>query len=333
MMTRFTLSMACLLILNIGLSVATAKEYTIAVAPTYIFAPFVVADEKGFFAEEGVDITLKYYSITTDFVNGIVHQRVDIGPLWNSTHADMVEEFISLGAFSYEDGDYRIVAAPEITPQDFTTHKIAFNFDIFPYRWFLYDYLNQHNITMSEVKVVLVNEDSHILKNLQMGRLKIALMRGKNAEQAIQEGLAVLLHSSLPRQTLTSVLMPRDAYTATPKEDLKKMFRGMIRAIDWITTPEHDEECLALLQEKLFALDPQFAAINSLETFRKMKTRLKLMRPHELYHYNTVILKETYATMKQVRAELGMSHDFEYAEVVDTSILLEVLTEMGLDKK
>jgi ABC-type nitrate/sulfonate/bicarbonate transport system substrate-binding protein len=303
-------------------------EYTVGLFAYYGMAPFVVADAKGFFAEEEANIKLKYYTTVGDWFNAILNNKVDIGIAWNSTHVELTsaegKKFISVGAISYDEY-VRVIAKPDITPQDFTTQKVGVAADIFPYRWILQSYLKSHDLNATDIDVVVMPYPD-LTQNFLAGRLNIAVLYEQFGDEAT-EGGGVALATSFPKGTLSSIVMSEDKYESVPKEDLKKIDRAVIKAIDWMHDPANEEELFTIMKDA-FSFDPSFTDLD-MEMFKRTKELEPIIPTEQLYEYNSTILEESYEDMKQAREELGLSHDFEYDEIVDTSAFLEVLEEMG----
>ncbi len=329
-MNRVMVCVACLVCVVGGGISGEAEEYTIGIIPYYSLAPFAVADAKGFFLEEDVRVALKYYNSINDYYNAVLHHRLKlISGIWNSSHLSLGKDFVSLGVTGYEQENYRLIAKPDVTPMNFTEQKVGFTVDVFPYRWFLWNYVNHHQLKMEDVQVVTVPSEENLLKNFLVGRLKVILVSGGFAERAVNEGDGKVISASKPEQTLISLLMYRPNYQTMPKTDLKKIFRAVIRATQWLADPANEEEFVAILREQ-FAISPEHVNISDEENLRRTQGLLKMIPADELYQYNQTILPESYRAMKAVRSALGQPADFTAAEFVDTSVLLEVLEEMGL---
>jgi ABC-type nitrate/sulfonate/bicarbonate transport system substrate-binding protein len=334
-MIKRTLLIVSILLTGLTGGLTEAKEYTIGLVGYANFAPFVIADEKGFFAEEGFDVTLKYYLNEDEWIKAFFNKRHDLSMFWNSAHFGWYAaglNFVSIGAYSYEEGSFRVIARPEVTPENIVGQKVGATVDVFSLRWFLWDYLKRHNLKMSDISIVTLTSEEDLVKNFLAGRLKVVIVRGTNADNLIAQGDGVVLSSSTPQQTLVSILMHHDTYQASPKPDLKRMYRALIRAIAWLKDPANAQEYFEIVKTR-FAETPHYAVIDSLERFNQLQDRVTFIEPQELYTYNTTILKRSYNTMKTVLAEIGTPQEFRFDEIVDTSALLEVLEEMELTDK
>jgi NitT/TauT family transport system substrate-binding protein len=311
---------------------AAAKDYTISLLSYLGHSPFIIADEKGFFAKEGINLKPKYYHSVDEWFKAFLHDRVDMNIVWNSTHIELLlsgKKTVSLGVVSYEKQDHRLIAKREISPQDFKTQKIGYPRELFGYRWFLWNYLKPNNIKVSETHPITMSE-ADLLKNFVVGRLKIVMLLGDYADDAVKQGNGVVLTTSIPEATLNSIVMSEENYKATPKDELKKMHRALIRAIEWLSDPANKAEYFSIIKGK-FVSNPNFSNVQDMGSFvEKAMARMSLIEKKELYEYNSSFLKTSYDKMKTIGDETEMPYQFVYSEIVDTAAMLEVLEEMGL---
>jgi len=331
-MKRFKIAVIYLFALSLFVSGAEAKDYTVALISYLGHSPFIIADEKGFFAKENINLKAKYYHTVDEWFKAFIHDRVDISIFWNSSHIELLlsgKKSVSLGVISYEKQDHRLIAKREITPQDLKTQKIGYPRELFGYRWFLWNYLKPHNIKVSETHPITMSEED-LLKNFVVGRLKIVMLLGDYADSAVKDGNGVILTTSIPEATLNSVVMSEENYKATPKDDLKKMHRALIHATEWLSDPANKAEYFSIIKGK-FVSNPNFSNVQDMESFvQKAMGRMSLIEKKDLYEYNSTFLKTSYDTMKNIGTEIAMPYHFAYSEIVDTAAMLEVLEEMGL---
>jgi ABC-type nitrate/sulfonate/bicarbonate transport system substrate-binding protein len=332
-MMKRKLLIVCLMIFVLGVFPAEGKEYTVALGSYYGFAPFVVGYVKGFFAKEGFPLNAKYYLSLSEWFNAVLYDRVNISLMYHTSQIEFLysgKNMVFLGAIAYEHENHRLVIKSDLSPQDFTTQKVGMNVDSLGYRWLVWEYVKSENIRMADINVVVLsNED--LLKNFLAERLNIVILPGNLAMRAVEEGNGVVVTTFSPQQSLFGIVMPKDIYDAVPSADLKNMYLALIKAIRWIEDPANTEELFAILQEKF--PEPTVSDFTSREGFEKSRSLVSLIKSQELYDYNHVLLKDSYDNIKLVAKDLGKPYNFSYHEIVDTSILLEVLEEMGLADK
>jgi hypothetical protein len=73
--------------------------------------------------------------------------------------------------------------------------------------------------------------------------LKVALLFREAALTALREGHGVVIASETPAISLGSLTTNRAAYDAMPRDDLKGIMRGIIRAIEWMRNPANEMTC------------------------------------------------------------------------------------------
>jgi ABC-type nitrate/sulfonate/bicarbonate transport system substrate-binding protein len=331
----YVVSMMLIVVLFAGS--APAKEYTVGVASSYGQAAMIVASEKGFFSQESVTVIPRQYWSVEDWLGAIMHQRNDINVAWNSVHIELASSGlreILLGGFIYSQNTTMALTTPEVTPENFTQHRVGMVVDMFPSRWLLWNYLQQHGFTMSDVQIVADMSEQDLLDNFLGGRLKVAVLIGEVAQTAIHEGDGRVIASETPVMSLTALGMSRASYDAMPRDDLKGIMRGIMRAMEWMRDPANERELYDLLKAQWTKGGAQVGVYSSFEAFQQYRRNFVHIKPEDLYEMNSSRLRESYAEAKKVLTAMGKPADFlVYDEAVDTSILLEVLEEMGYGPK
>ena len=316
---------------------ATAQEYTVGLVSYYGHSVMIVAAEKGFFAEEGVTVTPKKYWDVTDWFEAITHDRFDFGITWNSAHIELVSsgsQKVLLGGFVYSQNTAMVITKPEVTPENLIQHRVGMTVDLFSNRWILWNYLQQHQLKMSDVQIVANMSDQDLLDNFLGGRLQVVLLVGDAAQTAIHQGSGVVIATETPAISFVGLAMAKTAYDTIPHEDLKGIMRGVIKAMEWMRNPANERELYELLKAQWTEGGAQIGVYSSFEAFQEDRRNFVDLAPEDLYEMNSVKLREFYAEAERVLAAMGKATDFlVFDELVDTSILLEVLEEMGYGPK
>ena len=327
------LGLGVLLVVQMLATTVAAKEYTVALSPYYPFAPFIIANAKGFFAEAGIQVKPVYYDSVGEWYNAVLYDKVDIPVVWLTTHTDLLfggKKFIVSGVISY-DASYKLVAKADLPPEQWRGLNVGMTGDFFYARWMLLEYLTSQHLTLADVKIVSMTEEE-LLQNFLAGRLKVVFLPGNVVDQAVKEGKGVVLATTTQQQTLEAIAMTEQTYQAIAKEDLPKLYRGLLKALIWLNDPANDAEQIAILQ-KQFAGNPIFSDVTTLDALKKMRVMLPILKPEELAAANTTVLQDAYARMKAVRTEMGLPADFDYNSIMNTSVFLDVLKAQGLGPK
>jgi NitT/TauT family transport system substrate-binding protein len=116
-----------------------------------------------------------------------------------------------------------------------------------------------------------------------------------------------------------------------PDEDIKKIMRGCVEAIEWMRDPANWEEYKAFLKE--YSLPPDSPELSD-EEFRTLTQGYQYFEPQTLLKHNQKILRdhfEKYRNFLISHESLGKNvlDAFTYDKVIYNQALIEVLQEYG----
>lgn len=325
------LMIACLSLSSSLFAQGTTKTYTFGIIPHLTLGPVIVANAKGLFAAEGITVKLEYYRAIDESNKAIRFGKVDLARVSAATQMEWWGKDANLktiASIGYSQGAPALIIKKTIQPQDFLTQPVGILSDSFLFKWMVWEYLKPQNIPIDKINFVVMPPEE-LYKNFIKGRLQIIVVLGAFPEKAVAEGNGVIVNQVTPQKGLGAYVMPMAVYQATPKEDLKRLNRALVKAIQWINDPANEQEFFAILQQT-FAADLKTVNLETIEGFKKVRNEQIILSPQALYHQNTVTVAESYNTIKEARAAMGLSADFTAADVVDTGAMLEVLEEMGL---
>jgi ABC-type nitrate/sulfonate/bicarbonate transport system substrate-binding protein len=218
-----------------------------------------------------------------------------------------------------------------VTPQNITKKRLGMSIDLLGYRWMLYNYAREHGLKMTDLHIVKDMPDNDVLANFVSGDLDGAMLLGDNVQKARAAG-GVSIASNQKRMSLLSLIVSRDNLRTMPPADVEKIVRACVRGLAWMRDPANTEELYTLLKdfwgdERNWKGHTQLA---SLEAFKQEQTKFVALSPQELVDMNSRELPEIYAEGRDLLKAIGEPTDAQvYSEIVNTSVLLKVLKEMG----
>ncbi len=315
-------------------SVPADKPYKIGVSAYYGMAFTVVAQQKGFFAEEGVQVKVLQYPAANDWYNAMVNDAVHFAVPWNSTHITLVQgggRKVLLGGFVFAHNTHSWVVRRGVTPQNITKKRLGMSIDLLGYRWMLYDYAQKHGLKMADLNIVKDMPDNDVLANFVSGHLDGAMLLGDNVQKALDAG-GERIATNRVKMSLLSLIVSRDNLETMPPADVEKIVRACVRGLAWMRDPANTEELYTLLKdfwgdERNWKGHTQLA---SLEAFKQEQTKFVVLSPQQLVDMNSRRLPAIYAEGRALLKAIGEPTDAQvYSEIVDTSVLLKVLKDMG----
>jgi ABC-type nitrate/sulfonate/bicarbonate transport system substrate-binding protein len=294
----------------------------------------VVAQQKGFFADEGVQVKVLQYPAANDWYTAMVNDAVHFAVPWNSTHITLVQgggRKVLLGGFVFAHDTHSWVVRKGVTPQNITKKRLGMSIDLLGYRWMLYDYAREHGLKMADLNIVKDMPDNDVLANFVSGDLDGALLLGDNVQKALDAG-GESIATNLVKMSLLSLIVSRDNLEAMPPADVEKIVRACVRGLAWMRDPANTEELYTLLKdfwgdERNWKGHTQLA---SLEAFKREQTKFVVLSPQQLVDINSRDLPVIYDEGRDLLKAIGEPTDAQvYSEIVDTSVLLKVLKDMG----
>jgi ABC-type nitrate/sulfonate/bicarbonate transport system substrate-binding protein len=294
----------------------------------------VVAQQKGFFAEEGVQVKVLQYPAANDWYNAMVNDAVHFAVPWNSTHITLVQggsRKVLLGGFVFARNTHFWLVKRGVTPQNITNKRLGMSIDLLGYRWMLYDYAQKHGLKMADLNIVKDMPDNDVLANFVSGDLDGAMLLGDNVQKGLDAG-GIPIATNRATMSLLSLIVSRDNLKTMPPADVEKIVRACVRGLVWMRDPANTEELYTLLRdfwgdERQWKGHTQLAI---LEAFKHEQKKFVVLSPQELVDMNSRRLPEIYAEGRALLKAIGKPTDAQvYDQIVDTSILLKVLKEMG----
>jgi len=310
-----------------------AGTYTVGIYPNIAFGNFVVADEKGFYEEEGVEVNTVQYEGVADWIRALWNNKVDFSSAWASTHLDMCFRGLNavhLGLYKSDKGGHtKIVVKKGMTPEKLRGKPVGIRGDYFGMHYLVYDYLRSHNVRFSEVRIVEMNEES-AYENFIKGRLQAIVVAGDYVSMAVKNGngVAVPRSQDVVHACMGGFVSLRKK-TAIPESDLKKVMRAWLKAIRWYNDPSNDKELRAILIRR-FRDNLALADIADDGHYRASRKALQYFSDKDLLYYNSDFIRDVYEKMLKARRDIGYPGDvaYNYEDMVNTRIMLDTLKEM-----
>ncbi|HLL19765.1 MAG TPA: ABC transporter substrate-binding protein, partial [Rubrivivax sp.] len=280
-------------------STPLAKTYKIGVSAYYGMAFTVVAQQKGFFADEGINVKVLQYPAANDWYNAMVNDAVDFAVPWNSTHITLVQggsRKVNLGGFVFARNTHFWIVKPGVTAQNIGSKRLGMSIDLLGYRWMLYDYAQKHGLKMADLHIVKDMSDNDVLANFVSGHLDGALLLGDNVQKAIDSG-GIPIATNREAMSLLSLMISRDTRQTMPPADVEKIVRACVRGLAWMRDPANTEALYTLLKnfwgdERNWKGHTQLA---SLEAFQQEQKKFVVLSPQELIDMNSRQLPAIYA--------------------------------------
>ncbi|MEL6159053.1 MAG: ABC transporter substrate-binding protein [Cyanobacteria bacterium J06623_5] len=275
------------------------------------FVAQFVAEEKGFYEEEGIAIDEKFLQVSTDVNTALAGDRIDVA--WTGV-PDMVvmandDPSLRLIAVSdYSDGADGILAKNVAKPQDLVGKTIAW--EELPLQALLLEaYLDGTDVALTDLDLKVMPA-AEAATAFAAGQVDVAITFEPWLTTAVKEGGGEVVFTSANTNLIAGGLVGKTDVIESRREDLDAYFRALEKGFAFYE--ENTEEAIGIVANKLNLASEELPPI--LETVR-------LFRPSE--HQSVVFNAEDSLNIMDsidFAAEVGKE-----MEIVDSGVVPDTL--------
>jgi NitT/TauT family transport system substrate-binding protein len=223
------------------------------VAPIALFWPDFIAQQKGFYAAEGLDVESNFLGSVSAIVQQIISNSIDVGFTTAETVIradDKGGDVVILGETVYK-WPYSFMAAKNIKkPQDLKGKKVilAEPKQDLVYLWD--EWLRENGMKPSDVDQVFDGATPNRYAALVAGAVQCAVVSQPFDFKAIQEGYTQLFDTSFMKKHYSFVVIAARRKWAHEHPKVATAFvRAIGKAIAWFNDPKNKKEAIDILQK------------------------------------------------------------------------------------
>lgn len=251
--TALSLAMTGLLLTGVAQAQHLTKIRVGQVAPIALFWPDFIAQQKGFYKAEGLDVHSHFLGSVSAIVQQIIGKNIDVGFTTAETAiraSDKGGDVIILGETVYK-WPYSFMAAKNIKkPQDLIGKKVmlAEPKQDLVYLWD--EWLRENGMKPSDVDQVFDGSTPDRYAALVAGAVQCAVVSQPFDFKAIQEGYTQLFDTSFMKKHYSFVVIAaRRKWTHDHPKVAAAFVRAIGKAIAWWNDPKNKEEAIDILQK------------------------------------------------------------------------------------
>jgi NitT/TauT family transport system substrate-binding protein len=309
--------------------VAQARTYKIGMVPWIGWSPNNVADVKGFWKAQGLDVQVINYANPTETHTALINQRVDlINVMMGSVVGFYMKDSpcVMVAELDWSTGGDKLVVKKGLDPQALKGQPFGVYTSEPSILFFLNQYLAEHQVKLSDVNLVEMDVED-LAVNFIAGRLQAISNYDPYALRAAQEGNGetVATAGTYPGSIPEGYAARADVLQTIPREDLVKLLKGWVQAVQWINDDANWVEYAQILNTKTFEGMGPFSDAD-----------LRAMRGNDasIHNVHTLIARNqagggllTY--LQELKAMLQennlLTKDFAPADLFDPSAIMEAL--------
>jgi NitT/TauT family transport system substrate-binding protein len=232
-MSKVTRIIAFLLLLAaaaVAPQVGRAQSLTIGLMPAVDSIPLLIAKEKGYFAEEGVEVELRMFRNQLYRETALQSNRIDgsISDLVNAVYAWQNRTGLRVGSIT--DGHFALLSSPDSQITTIADWECAESIEVGLLENSIIYYVAERMLeaagaSTERIKLVTTMQVPTRMEMLLQGRIEAALLPEPIGRVAAQQGAHVLVESDVLDQT-PGVLI----FTAHALENKRSEIRALYRA-------------------------------------------------------------------------------------------------------
>lgn len=220
-------------------AVAPKEKVTIGVASVILSLPIIIAQEKAYFSDEGLDVTFKGYPFGKPAMEAMFKGDIDVSTVAETPivfNSFIRNDFAVFGTFAYSYDDSKVLGRKDrgiSRPADLKGRRMGITARTSSH-FFAHIYLSEHNIAPSEVTMVDLPA-TDFPAALHSGRIDAIVAfepHAYNAMKLLPDNIARLPGSNLFRETFNLVIMKEYA-KGHPQVPIR-ILRAVDRAISFI---------------------------------------------------------------------------------------------------
>ena len=313
---------------------AFPRTYKIGMIHWIAYSPLNVADVKGFWKNQGVNVRLINFGSNQELNGALEHKQIDFALDMMGSWVGMYMAGVPLTLIAETDwshGGDKIIAKKDVDLTQLKGRTIGIYLYQPSVTFFLNQYLTRNNVNLSDVRIIELAPES-LADTFIADRFRLIVNYDPQALRAMREGAGSVIatSASYPGCIPEGLVSRTDTLQTTPAEDLANIYRGWVNAVKWSKNADNWPEYREILNAETFCGEAPYSdgdlkeMLNSV-SIHDVDTQLERNRDGGGFHIY----------LHQLRAfliENGMlKKDFKPGIIFDNRVIVEVLRSIHTD--
>ena len=253
-----------MIIVIVGLSgMAHARTYKIGVVPWVGWSSAHVAEARGFWKEQGLDVKVFGFSSNMDTNTALKNKRIDIGFDMIGTAVGLYQEGVPVVVIAETDwshGGDKIVVKADLDATELKGKPVGVYLNQPSVAYFLNHYLVTIDLKISDVRMVEM-ETAALADKFIEGLFQVIVSYDPDALRAEREGNGKVIATSATYEGCIpeGMMLLRETLQEIPPEDLAGILKGVVKASEWIQDPVNWQEYMDILNAYTFREDGPYS--------------------------------------------------------------------------
>jgi NitT/TauT family transport system substrate-binding protein len=309
-------------------SAQQGKTYKIGTSPWIAWTPVYVAETKGFWTEQGINVRVITFGDSTEINEANKSGLIDLGFDMIGTAATLYLEGyepVVVAETNWSHGGDKIVVKKGLDINSVKGSPIGTYFNGSPLNYFLNLYLKNQGLSISDFRIIELPANT-ITDLFIEDRFKIIVNYEPEATRAVDSGNGLVGASSgayagcIPE----GLIAKKKRLSEIPREDLVKILKGWIKAVEWTADESNRAEYIRILNSQKsregrpYSLEGFLAAMEMARVHGPQMLGNRNKPDGELAHY-LIDLKDFLKTNGM------LTRDFNAEDICDTSAIMSAL--------
>ena len=317
-------------------SSSLSKTYTLGLVEWAPWATAYVAEQKGFWKSEGLDVQITQFS---DYENGNVkafkYGKIDFAIMMLGSAVNMIERN-SKYTIIYEHcwshgGDYFILSSKLTDISQLKHRKIGMYSKSLPVLFFLHKILGKSDLGLKDIDLLEVSNTANLNKAFKAGVFSAIISYDPEASNAIKDKTGKLLFTSADFPgVIPEGIVVQNSILANHPGDVSKFMSAWLRSIKWQHDPANQKEYFEILKKTMFK-DSSYS-IEELKAFQKGGRIHHTLDQISLANQSGIqyFLKDLLLFMQKDVRHVGI---FDINDYISTSIAIDEAEKIFNEKK
>ena len=242
---------------NTTITTPVARTYHVGMVQWAAFSPLNVADVKGFWSDQGLNVVVDNFGVNSDLNNSLDSGRIDIAldmiGSWVDFHLQS-KPFTILGETDWSNGGDKIILKQGMTLASLKGQTFGTYLKLLSVENFIAKYLAANGLAMSDFNLKQEDDPAVLANKFISGTYNITANYDPEAARAVTSGSGTVAATSrdYPGCIPEGFVARTDRLAGMPQDDLVKFFKGWIRAVAWEEDSANWTEFKSILNAKTY---------------------------------------------------------------------------------
>jgi len=236
------------------------NNYSLAMVPFVPWAVYNVAETKGFWKQQGINVNIKVHASEDDYVHAVVNNLSDFYPLPLASTLDFINmgiDLVYLGILDLSNGHKHLILKSSFLGKSVKGQTIALYSKESTTHYLVAQYLRTKGLKLSDVNLIYLDDES-LADQFINGDLKLALAFRGTKERVKTIGKGTVVFTTSDYIDAFGITASRQTYGSTPQSDFMKFYQGRFEALKWIEDPSNWREFKSIVNEVTYKDYPDF---------------------------------------------------------------------------